>query len=90
MYLKRDENEDLLADSHGICERWKKYYSKILTIYTVDKPKELATRNAKPLVSEPSTDEAEADIGHLKDTNLQVKMCLTKHHAMKTYWGVHV
>jgi hypothetical protein len=34
--LVKDENGDLLADSHNILNRWKKYFSQLLTVHSVN------------------------------------------------------
>jgi hypothetical protein len=31
--LKKDENGDLLADSHNILNRWKNYFSQLLNVH---------------------------------------------------------
>jgi hypothetical protein len=31
----KDENGDLLEDSHNILNRWKNYFSKLLNVHTV-------------------------------------------------------
>jgi hypothetical protein len=33
--LQKDENDDLLADSHNILNRWKNYFSLLLNVYNV-------------------------------------------------------
>jgi hypothetical protein len=33
--LMNDENVDLLADSHNILKRWKKYFSQLLNVHNV-------------------------------------------------------
>jgi hypothetical protein len=33
--LVKDENEDLLADSHNILNRWKNYFSQLLNVHNV-------------------------------------------------------
>jgi hypothetical protein len=33
--LVKDENGDLLADSHNILNRWKNYFSQLLNVYRV-------------------------------------------------------
>jgi hypothetical protein len=37
--LMKDENGDLLADSHNILKRWKKYLSQLLSVYRVSNVK---------------------------------------------------
>jgi hypothetical protein len=33
--LAKDENGDLLADSHNILNRWKNYFSQLLNVHRV-------------------------------------------------------
>jgi hypothetical protein len=33
--LVKDENGDLLADSHSVLNRWKKYFSQLLNVHNV-------------------------------------------------------
>jgi hypothetical protein len=35
--LVKDENGDLLADSHNILSRWKNYFSQLLNVHRVIK-----------------------------------------------------
>jgi hypothetical protein len=35
MTLSKDENGDLLADSHNILNRWKNYFSQSLNVHRV-------------------------------------------------------
>jgi hypothetical protein len=34
--LAKDENGDLLADSHNILNRWKNYFCQLLNVYGVN------------------------------------------------------
>jgi hypothetical protein len=53
--LVKDENGDLLADSHIILNTWKNY-SQLLNVHGVSDLKqiEIHTRTAEPLVPDPS------------------------------------
>jgi hypothetical protein len=36
--LVKDENGDLLVDSHNILNTWKKYFSQLLNVHNVSEP----------------------------------------------------
>jgi hypothetical protein len=59
----KDGNGDL-ADSHNILNRWKNYFSRILTVHNVVSQTEVHT--AEPLVPGPSRLEVEIAIAKLK------------------------
>jgi hypothetical protein len=48
--LVKDENSDLLADSHIILNRWKNYFSQLLNVHNVSGFKEIEIHMAEPLV----------------------------------------
>jgi hypothetical protein len=52
----KDENGDLLADSHNIPNRWKNYFSELFNIHRV----------SEPLVPDPSPFEVETAIAKFK------------------------
>jgi hypothetical protein len=39
--LVKDENGDLLADSHNILTRWKNYFSQLLNLHSVSDVRQL-------------------------------------------------
>jgi hypothetical protein len=39
--LVKDENCDLLADSHNIPNRWKNYYSHLLNVHRVSEVRQI-------------------------------------------------
>jgi hypothetical protein len=47
----KDENGDLLADSHNILNSWKNYFSQLLNVNDV---RQIEVHMAKPLVPGPS------------------------------------
>jgi hypothetical protein len=57
--LVKDENGDLLADSHNILNRWKNYFSQLLNVHNV-------SDTAESLVPGPSCLEVETAIAKLK------------------------
>jgi hypothetical protein len=50
----KDENGDLLADSHNILNRWKNYFSQLLKVHNVSNVRRIEVHMAEPLVSDPS------------------------------------
>jgi hypothetical protein len=59
----KDANGDLLADFHNILNRWKNYFSKLLSLHRVT---QIEIHIAEPLVPDASTSEVETDIAKLK------------------------
>jgi hypothetical protein len=46
----KDENGDLLADSHSILNRWKSYFSQLLNVHNVSGVRQVEVHTAEPLV----------------------------------------
>jgi hypothetical protein len=55
----KDENGDLLADSHNILNRWKNYFSQLLNVHNVSDVRQIEVHTAEPLVPGPSCLEVE-------------------------------
>ena len=68
----KDEKGELVADSHSIVARWRKYFSQLLNMHGVKGVGQAEIHTAEPLVPEPSTSEVEMAIDKLKVTNCQV------------------
>jgi hypothetical protein len=66
----KDEDGDLLADSHNILNRWKNYISQLLNVDNVSDVRQIEVHNADPLVPDPSRLEAEIAIAKLKKYKL--------------------
>jgi hypothetical protein len=64
--LVKDENDDLLADSHNILNKWKNYFFQLLNVYRVSDVRQTELHTAEPLAPEPSTLEAATAIAKLK------------------------
>jgi hypothetical protein len=64
--LVKDENGDLLADSHNILNRWKNYFSQLLNVHNVRDVWQIEVHMAEPLVPGPSPLEVEIAIVKLK------------------------
>jgi hypothetical protein len=50
----KDENGDLLADSHNILNIWKYYYYQLLNVHRVSDVRQTEIYTAELLVSNPS------------------------------------
>jgi hypothetical protein len=64
--LVKDEDGDLLADSHSILNRWKNYFSQLLNLHDVSDVRQIEMHTAGPLVPAPSRLEVEIAIAKLK------------------------
>ena len=52
--IVKDEKGDLVADSHIILARWRKYFSQLLNVHGVNEIGQAETYTEEPLVPEPS------------------------------------
>jgi hypothetical protein len=55
----KDENGDLLADSHNILNSWRNYFSHLLNVHNVRDVRQIEVHIAEPLVPGPSHLEVE-------------------------------
>jgi hypothetical protein len=62
----KDENGDLLADSHNIVNRLKNYFSQLLNVHRVSDVRQMEKHTAEPIVPDPSPFEVEIAIANLK------------------------
>jgi hypothetical protein len=62
----KDENGDLLADSHNILNRWKNYFFQLLNMHYVSDVRQIEIHAAEALVPGPSPFEAEIAAVKLK------------------------
>jgi hypothetical protein len=60
--LVKDENGDLLVESHNILSRWKNYFSQLLNVHNVSDVRQIEVHMAEPLVPGPSCLEVEIAI----------------------------
>jgi hypothetical protein len=60
--LVKDENGDLLADSHNSVNIWKNYFSQLLNVHRVSDVRQIEIHTAEPLVPDPSPFEVEIAI----------------------------
>jgi hypothetical protein len=64
--LVKDENGDLLADSHNILNRCKNYFPQLLNVCNVSDVRQIGVHTAEPLAPGPSHLEVEIAIAKLK------------------------
>jgi hypothetical protein len=64
--MVKEENGDLLADSHSILIRWKNYSCQLLNVHGVNDVRQTEIYTAEPLEPEPSPCEVEIAIEKLK------------------------
>jgi hypothetical protein len=64
--LVKDENGDLLADSHNILNRWNNHFSQLLNIRKASDVRQIEIHTAKQLLPQASTFETEIAIAKLK------------------------
>jgi hypothetical protein len=62
----KDENGDLLADSHIILKRLKKHFSQLLNVRMVSDVRQIEIHTAEPLVPDLSPFDVEIPIAKLK------------------------
>ena len=64
--IVKDENGDLVADSHSIVARWRNYLSQLFNVHGVKDVQQAGIHTAEPLVPEPNASEVELAIDKLK------------------------
>ena len=64
--IVKDENGDLVADSHIIVARWRNYFSQLFKVHGVKDVGQTEIHTAEPLVPEPSASEFELAVDKLK------------------------
>ena len=60
--ILKNENGDLLADSHGILARWRNHFSQLFNVHGVGNVTQTEIHTAEPLVHEPRAFEVEMAI----------------------------
>jgi hypothetical protein len=66
----KNENGDLIADSHNILHRLKNYFSQLLDVHNVSDVRQIEIHTAEPLIPGPSRLEVETAIAKLKKYKL--------------------
>jgi len=64
--MVKDEKGDLVADSHSILARWRRYISQLLKVHGVNDVRQTEIHTAEPLIPEPSAFEFDLAIEKLK------------------------
>ena len=62
----KDDKVDLVADSHSILARWRKYFSQLLNVHGVNEVRKREIHTAEPLVPEPIASDFELATEKLK------------------------
>jgi hypothetical protein len=62
----KDENGDLLADSHNILNWWKNYFSQLLNVHNVNDIRQIEVHTAESLVPAPSRLEVKIALANLR------------------------
>jgi hypothetical protein len=63
----KDENGDLLADSHNILNMWKNYFPQFFTVRRVSDARQIEIHTDLELLFEPHPSEVLIDIVNLKE-----------------------
>ena len=61
--IDKDEKGDLVADTHSIVVRWRKYFSQLFNVHGVMDVGQAEIHTAEPLVPEPVAFQVELAIG---------------------------
>jgi hypothetical protein len=64
--LIKDENGDLLADTHSILNGWKNYFCQLLNVPGINDVRQTEIHTAEPLVPEPSSFEVHISVEKLE------------------------
>ena len=70
--IVKNEKGDLVADSHIIVARWRKYFSQLFNVHGFKDVGQGEIHATEPPVPEPSASDVELAIDKLKVTNRQV------------------
>jgi hypothetical protein len=62
----KDEEGDLVTDSHSVLARWRNHFSQLLNVYGVNDVRPTKVHKAQPLVPEPSAFKVEMTIENVK------------------------
>jgi len=91
--IVKDEKCDLVADSHSIVARWRKYFSQLFNVHGVKDAGQAEIHIAEPLVPESSASEVELAIDKLKSHKSpgtdQIPAELIKAGGRTICFGIH-
>jgi hypothetical protein len=62
----KDENGDLVGDSHNILSMWKNYFCQLLNVHRVSDVRQIEIHTAEPLVPDPSPFKVEIATANFK------------------------
>jgi hypothetical protein len=83
--IVKDENGDLLADSHSTIKRWKNYFCQLLNVHGDSDVRQTEMHTAEPLVPESSCFEVEIAIEKLKIfESLGISKQKVTHYALRS------
>jgi len=85
----KEEKSDLVADSHSILARWRKYFSQALNIHGVNYVRQKEMHTAEPLVLEPSAFEVELTKSHKSPGIDRTPAELIKVRGRKILYEIH-
>ena len=85
----KDENGDLVADSHSIVARWRNYLSHLFNVHGVKEVRQAEIHTAEPLEPEPSAAEVELAIDKLKSHKSPGTDQLIKAGCRTIYLAIH-
>jgi hypothetical protein len=69
--IVKDEKGGLVADSHSIVARWRKYFSQLVNVHGVKVVRQAEIHTTEPPVPDPSASEVELAINKLKSHKSQ-------------------
>jgi hypothetical protein len=76
----KDENGDLLADSHNILNRWKNYFSQLLNVHNVI----MSSVGFEPMISVLEQAKTVHALDHIYSTNITLKLlCMVAMLSLK-------
>jgi hypothetical protein len=70
----KDENGDVLADSHIILNKWKNYFLQLMNAHMANDVRQIEIHTAESLVSDPGPFGVEIVTANWNDLNCQVVM----------------
>jgi hypothetical protein len=70
IFIIKDENGNLLADTQSVLNRWKNFFNQVINVHGIHGIRQMDILPAEPLVPEPSLVEVEIGSGMLKVINL--------------------
>jgi len=92
--IVKDEKVVLVADSHSILARWRKYFSQLLNVHGVNNVRQTKIHTAEPLVPEQSAFEVKLALEKLKSHRSpgtdQIPAELIKPGSRTIHYEIHI